>query len=48
MAFNALVGNSDDHALNTGLLFAPVEEGSHRSAWGLAPRAGPGGRVIDI
>lgn len=30
MAFNALVGNTDDHALNIGLLF-------DRMAWGLSP-----------
>lgn len=37
MAFNALVGNTDDHALNTGLLFDRVAEGSDRMAWGLSP-----------
>lgn len=37
MAFNALVGNTDDHALNTGLLFDRVAEGSDRLAWGLSP-----------
>ncbi len=37
MAFNALVGNTDDHALNTGLLFDRVAEGSDRIAWGLSP-----------
>jgi serine/threonine-protein kinase HipA len=37
MAFNALVGNTDDHALNTGLLFDRLEEGSERMAWGLSP-----------
>lgn len=37
MAFNALVGNTDDHALNTGLLFDRVAEGGDRMAWGLSP-----------
>lgn len=37
MAFNALVGNTDDHALNTGLLLDRVVEGDDRLAWGLAP-----------
>ena len=37
MAFHALVGNTDDHALNTGLLFDRVEEDSTRMAWGLSP-----------
>lgn len=37
MAFNALVGNTDDHALNTGLLFDPVAADSDRRAWGLSP-----------
>lgn len=37
MAFNALVGNTDDHTLNTGLLFDRVAEGSRRMAWGLSP-----------
>jgi serine/threonine-protein kinase HipA len=37
MAFNALVGNTDDHALNTGLLFDRVAEGGQRMAWGLSP-----------
>jgi serine/threonine-protein kinase HipA len=37
MAFNALVGNTDDHALNTGLLFNRVAEDSDRMAWGLSP-----------
>lgn len=37
MAFNALVGNTDDHALNTGLLFDRVAEGDDRMAWGLSP-----------
>lgn len=37
MAFNALVGNTDDHALNTGLLFDRIAEGSDRMAWGLSP-----------
>ncbi len=37
MAFNALVGNTDDHALNTGLLLDSVVEGSERMAWGLSP-----------
>lgn len=37
MAFNALVGNTDDHALNTGLLFDQVAKGSDRMAWGLSP-----------
>lgn len=37
MAFNALVGNTDDHPLNTGLLFDRVAEGSDRLAWGLSP-----------
>jgi serine/threonine-protein kinase HipA len=37
MAFNALVGNTDDHALNTGLLFDRVGEGQDRMAWGLSP-----------
>jgi serine/threonine-protein kinase HipA len=37
IAFNALVGNTDDHALNTGLLFDRVAEGTDRRAWGLAP-----------
>lgn len=37
MAFNALVGNTDDHALNTGLLFDRVVEGTDRMAWGLSP-----------
>ena len=37
MVFNALVGNTDDHALNTGLIFEPVAGNSERSAWGLSP-----------
>ncbi len=37
MAFNALVGNTDDHPLNIGLLFDRVSEGSDRRAWGLSP-----------
>jgi serine/threonine-protein kinase HipA len=37
MAFNALVGNTDDHALNTGLLFDRTAPGSDRMAWGLSP-----------
>lgn len=37
MAFNALVGNTDDHALNTGLLFDHVAEGCDRMAWRLSP-----------
>lgn len=37
MAFNALVGSTDDHALNTGLLFDRVAQGSDRLAWGLSP-----------
>lgn len=37
MAFNALVGNTDDHVLNTGLLFDRVSEGDDRMAWGLSP-----------
>ena len=37
MAFNALVGNTDDHALNTGLLYDQVSEGDDRMAWGLSP-----------
>ena len=37
MCFNALVGNTDDHALNTGMLFDRVAEGSDRMAWGLSP-----------
>lgn len=37
MAFNALVGNTDDHALNTGLLFDRVAQDSDRRAWGLSP-----------
>jgi len=37
MAFNALVGNTDDHALNTGLLFDGVVEGDDRMAWALSP-----------
>lgn len=37
MAFNALVGNTDDHALNTGLLFDRMIEGTDRMAWGLSP-----------
>jgi serine/threonine-protein kinase HipA len=39
MAFNALVGNTDDHALNTGLLFDRVAEGegNGRMAWRLSP-----------
>jgi serine/threonine-protein kinase HipA len=37
MAFNALVGNTDDHARNTGLLFDRVGEGHDRMAWGLSP-----------
>lgn len=37
MAFNAVVGNTDDHALNTGLLLDRVPEGSDRMAWGLSP-----------
>ena len=35
MAFNALVGNTDDHALNTGLLFDRVAKGNDRMVWGL-------------
>lgn len=37
MAFNALVGNTDDHALNTGLLLDRVAKGGDRMAWGLSP-----------
>ena len=37
MAFNALVGNTDDHALNTGLLFDRVVAGNERMGWGLSP-----------
>ncbi|HEY4079876.1 MAG TPA: HipA domain-containing protein [Burkholderiaceae bacterium] len=37
IAFNALVGNADDHALNTGLLFDRVVAGADRRAWGLSP-----------
>lgn len=37
MAFNALVGNTDDHARNTGLLFDQVADGSDHMAWGLSP-----------
>lgn len=37
MAFNALVGNTDDHALNTGLLFDRVAKDSDRMAWVLSP-----------
>lgn len=38
MAFNALVGNTDDHALNTGLLFDRVAaDDSARMAWRLSP-----------
>lgn len=37
MAFNALVGNTDDHALNTGLLFDRAVNGNDRMAWGLSP-----------
>jgi serine/threonine-protein kinase HipA len=37
MAFNALVGNTDDHALNTGLIFEPAAGNSERRAWGLSP-----------
>ncbi|MFY9510304.1 MAG: HipA domain-containing protein [Rubrivivax sp.] len=37
MAFHALVGNTDDHALNTGLLFDRVGEDAGRRAWGLSP-----------
>ena len=37
MAFHAMVGNTDDHALNTGLLFDRVGEDSTRMAWGLSP-----------
>lgn len=40
MAFNALVGNADDHARNTGLLYDRVSddaEDSHHMAWGLSP-----------
>lgn len=35
MAFNALVGNTDDHHLNTGLLCSGVADG--RPIWGLSP-----------
>lgn len=37
MAFHALVGNTDDHALNTGLLFDRVGDDAARMAWGLSP-----------
>lgn len=37
MAFNALVGNTDDHALNTGLLLDRVAQDNDRMAWGLSP-----------
>lgn len=37
MAFHAMVGNTDDHALNTGLLFDRVGEDATRMAWGLSP-----------
>ena len=37
MAFNALVGNTDDHALNTGMLFDRVAERNDSLAWGLSP-----------
>ncbi|RYF55914.1 MAG: type II toxin-antitoxin system HipA family toxin, partial [Comamonadaceae bacterium] len=37
MAFHALVGNTDDHALNTGLLFDHATDGGKRGAWGLSP-----------
>ena len=37
MAFNALVGNTDDHPLNTGLLLDRVAENDERMAWGLSP-----------
>lgn len=37
MAFNALAGNTDDHVLNTGLLFDRVVKGNDRMAWGLSP-----------
>ncbi|MDZ4187673.1 MAG: HipA domain-containing protein [Hydrogenophaga sp.] len=40
MAFNTLVGNTDDHARNTGMLCDRVSddtEDSHRMAWGLSP-----------
>lgn len=37
MAFNALVGNTDDHPLNTGLLLDRVGENNDRMAWGLSP-----------
>jgi serine/threonine-protein kinase HipA len=35
VAFNALVGNTDDHAFNTGLLCHDVVDG--RPVWGLSP-----------
>lgn len=35
VAFNALVGNTDDHAFNTGLLCNDVVDG--RPVWGLSP-----------
>ena len=37
MAFNALVGHTDDHLFNTGLLCKRVSEGDNRMAWGLCP-----------
>ena len=37
MAFHALVGNTDDHALNTGLLFDRVGDDAVRMAWRLSP-----------
>ncbi|MBC7663723.1 MAG: HipA domain-containing protein [Caulobacter sp.] len=37
MAFNALVGNTDDHALNTGLLLDRAVDNSDRMAWRLSP-----------
>lgn len=37
MAFNALVSNTDDHALNTGLLPGSVSPDESRLAWSLSP-----------
>jgi serine/threonine-protein kinase HipA len=37
MAFNALVGNNDDHPLNTGLLYDRVAPDDERLAWSLSP-----------
>ncbi|RYH71051.1 MAG: type II toxin-antitoxin system HipA family toxin [Alcaligenaceae bacterium] len=37
IAFNALVGNTDDHALNTGLLFDRIARDREQMGWGLSP-----------